>query len=118
MPREKARSQRLAYYLADVTRSGDLSLMSALLAWKAWNDLKAASGNLLPVPDASPGPDDQVLYTWNNGEHYLELEVFPEGSAEFFYRNRESGQLWEYEYTVGAVLPQDVNDKLALFFQV
>jgi hypothetical protein len=115
--REKARAQRLSYYLGELSRSGLIDQYMAVLAWKAWNQLRTVTPCLL-VPDASPGPDGQVLYTWDHEQDYLELEIFPSGAAEFFYRNRASGQLWGYDYKVGELnFPQEVKDRLALFTQ-
>jgi hypothetical protein len=112
--RENARAQRLAYYLGKLARQGDLSDDTALLAWRAWNKLSEAFGTL-PVPDAAPGPNGELLYTWNTGEHHLELEIFADGSAELFYANRVSGDLWGSEYTIGGPFSDDVREKLRAF---
>ena len=55
------------------------------------------------------------MLTWRHSEHYFELEIFPQGTAEFFYKNRLTGELWESDYTVGDPIPQAVQDKLSLF---
>jgi hypothetical protein len=111
----EAPTRRLEHYLRYLSRSGELSTDTALFAWRAWNQLRKATSYSLPVPDASPGPNGQLLYTWDRGEHHFELEIFPDGAGEFFYRNRASGRLWDTEYVVGQPVPQGVVDKLALF---
>ncbi len=111
----EAPTRRLQTYLRNLVHSGELSSETASLAWRTWNQLRKATSYALPVPDACPGPDNQLLYTWDNTEHHFEVEIFPEGTGEFFYRNRVSGQLWEAEYTVGQPVPQEIIDKLELF---
>ena len=112
---EQVRAQRLADYLQNVVQSGSLTQDMAELAWNVWNELHAVMDHVLRVPSACPGPDNQLMYTWRSGDHYLELEIFLAGPAEFFYKNRRTGELWEYDYTVGDPVPQAVKDKLHLF---
>jgi hypothetical protein len=71
-------------------------------------------GNLLSVPDACPGPDGQLLYTWDHGDHHLELELFPDAPAEFFYENDTTGDVWEATYIVGKSVPAGAMDKLRI----
>jgi hypothetical protein len=113
--KERARAQKLSQYLAQLSASQEISDAMALLAWRAWTHVRSATSSLLPVPDASPGPDGQLLYTWDRGEHHLELEVFENGAAEFFYRNRVSDELWEHIGTVDEAVPQTAKEKLSLF---
>jgi hypothetical protein len=58
-------------------------------AWRAWCQAWSASGFRLPVPDACPGPDGELIYVWDRGRYHLELELIPDGPDEFFYRDRE-----------------------------
>ena len=111
----KARDARLSHYLAHLSASNDISPYTTRLAWRAWINVRAATSPLLPVPDACPGPDGQLLYTWDRAEHHLELEVFPNGATEFFYRNRGSDELWEHVGTVDGPVPESATDKLSLF---
>lgn len=113
--REEAPTRRLQTYLRNLAHSGEVDSETASLAWRVWNQLRAVTAYSLPVPNASPLLDNRLLYTWDNAEHHFEVEIFPEGTGEFFYRNRASGQLWESEYMVGQVVPQEVIDKLGLF---
>jgi hypothetical protein len=45
----------------------------------------------------------------------LELEIIPGQPAEFFYRDRESGELWAEDYAIGDPLPATAISKLKLF---
>jgi hypothetical protein len=110
-----APKQRLRSYLRAVSESGEISEETARLAWKGWTQLWLALPYALPVPDACPGPDGQLLYTWDQDEHHFELEIFPNGSGEFFYRNRTTGKLWGVDYVIGEQVPQEAIDKLKLF---
>ena len=108
-------TQRLADYLRDVRESGDISNDTGELAWTAWRILWEGMAKRLPVPDAAAGPNGELLYAWNEGEHHLELEIFPNAPAEFFYRNRSTGKLWERPYRVGDPVSMEVREHLSLF---
>lgn len=112
---EWGRVQHLNNYLGNIRDAGDIDPTTAAMAWDAWKALSEVTQRSLPVPDAAPGPNGELLYTWDKAEHHLELEFARDGSAEFFYRNRESGQLWGAEYTTGALLSQEVEEKLRIF---
>ena len=110
---DQADAQSLADYLSRMVQLGDITHRTATLAWDAWNQFVQADP-ALPPPNACPGPDGQLLFTWDDQEHHVELEIFPEGPAEMFYRNRSSGALWEYDFTIGDPIAQSVKDKLRL----
>ncbi len=112
---ELTRFQMLNYYLVSVREAGDIDANTASIAWNAWKLLSGLMGKPLPVPDAAPGPDGQLLYAWNKEEHHLELEFFPNGPAEFFYLNRLSNETWEGEYIVDKPISQDVKARLKVF---
>ena len=113
--REFARTQQLQYYLQQVTEAGHLSPNTASLAWEGWKALSTAMSDRLPVPDACPGPDGQLLYTWDKKEYHFELEIFPDGLGEFFYMNRVTGETWEYDHRMGDEIPNEVKVKLRIF---
>lgn len=116
-PRERdfdERVQGLAYYLGTVAATGEITPTTATLALKAWNDLHRAISTL-PVPDAAPGSEGQMLYTWDSAEHHLVLEIFPDEAAEMFYYNRRSEQMWEHDYRVGDLLPPNIIEQLSVF---
>jgi hypothetical protein len=113
--RELARTQQLQYYLQQVVNAGHLSQKTASLAWEAWKMLNVATSGRLPVPDACPGPDGQLLYTWDKREHHFEVEIFPEGLGEFFYMNRVTDETWEHDYSIADEIPGEVKTKLRIF---
>lgn len=69
-------------------------------------------------PNVGVGPDGEVMLTWDSPEHHLELEIFPEGTGEFFYLNRKTDEAEEWEYTIGWAIPEEVIEKLKLFWQI
>lgn len=84
------------------------------LALTAWVDLYDAFGPSLPTPRAGVAEDGHVGYVWRKEEHYLEMENFPTGHCELFYRNRTTGELWGEEYESGTPITSTVLEKLKL----
>jgi hypothetical protein len=87
----------------------------AELAWAAWDQLSGYMEGGLAVPNASPGPDGQLLFSWEREPQYLELELFPDRPGEFCYRNDHTGALWEREWRVGEPIAAESAARLALF---
>jgi hypothetical protein len=85
------------------------------LAWQAWCSIVANTHELMPVPFAGIGPDGAILFTWDNNENHLELEIFADAPAEFFYRNRRTNEAWECEYVIGGEIPREAIKKISLF---
>ena len=106
--REPSSTQRLHYYLEAAILAGSLEATTASAAMKSWRALSVAAENKLPAPDAGVGPDGQLLYTWNKDKHHFELEIFPDGSGEFFYLNRLTNEMWGYDYKAGNMVPNEV----------
>jgi hypothetical protein len=104
-------------YLREVSIGSEplITRSTASIAVRAWLDVSDATGNALPVPAACTGPDGQMMYTWDKERHHLELEITADGAGEFFYRNRETSELWGEEYRPGTPLAHDVVTKLKLF---
>lgn len=46
------------------------------------------------IPAMCTGPDGQVMLSWDDEEHHLELELFTDKPAEIFYRNRKTNEIW------------------------
>jgi hypothetical protein len=88
---------------------------TASLATMAWHLIWKASDYTMPVPAACTGPDGKMFYSWDHGRHHLELEIIPGQDAEFFYRDRETGQLWGEDYRIGDPLPAEAVAKLRFF---
>jgi hypothetical protein len=88
---------------------------TAFLASKAWQLIWKASDYKMPVPAACTGPDGRMFYSWDRGRHHLELEIIPGQPAEFFYRDRETEQLWGEDYRIGDTLSSEAIAKLRFF---
>ena len=87
-------------------------------ASKVWNDLSLSfsrNNSCLEVPDACPGQSDDFMYTWSRAEHYLECEIFGNGIVEFFYRNRNSGEVWGEETTLEQSFSTSILKKVSIF---
>lgn len=88
------------------------------IAWQVWEKLRSyfLSNDLcLEVPDACPGQRNNFMYTWSKGEHYFECEIFGSKEVEFFYRNRNSNEVWGEDTTLGQEFSTTILDKARLF---
>ena len=112
----RERAAQLQAHLIRIAEERLVTMDAALQAWRIWETLSAATHNALLVPDAAPGPDGQLLYAWDDREHHLELELFPDGRAEFFCRNRETGSLWGADFHAGDALPVDALKHLERYY--
>ncbi len=112
---QSSRRQMLSHYLVSVREAGDISAHTASVAWKVWNLLSHSMDNSLPVPDAAPGPEGQLLYVWEKKEHYFEAEIFPNDIIEFFYWNRETNEAWEKDCNAGEPIFRDIEFWLKFF---
>ncbi len=104
-------------YLERVSTSDDplISRDTALLAARAWTLIWDASDGKMPIPAACTGPDGQMLYAWDHGRHHLELEIIPQQPAEFFYKDRETRELWSEDYTIGDPIPAEAVERFGFF---
>jgi hypothetical protein len=104
-------------YLDEVSAGDDplITSITATLAAQAWEQVRAATGDTMPVPSACTGPDGQMFYGWDRGRHHLELEIIPGKPADYFYRDRQTNECWGEEYTVGDPLPGPVLAILSYF---
>jgi hypothetical protein len=109
------RVQGLVDYLNGIADQELVTPRLARLAWQAWTALSNSMSNALLVPDACPGPNGELLYTWGRDGHHLELEIFADAPAEFFYENDSSGEVWESAFVIGEPVPPEVLDRLRLF---
>jgi hypothetical protein len=107
--------QELNHYLSSVQEAGNISTHTASVAWDEWNLLCHSVGSLLPIPDAAPGPEGQLLYAWNKEEHHFEAEIFPDDTIEFFYWNRKTNEAWEKDCKTGDPISQDIVSRLKIF---
>jgi len=103
-------------YLKKITGEGEISQELGRAAWTML--LKILAEEDVDVPDAIPGVDGKLFYTWKSGEHYLDLEMSPDGVTEFFYRNAQNGRLWNLAGRIDDPLPLEAVSKLRLFRRV
>lgn len=110
----RIRGEQLRKYLDAVGKSENI----ADYAWDVWQWVKCIfddAGLCLEVPDASLGEAETLMYTWSKGEHYLECEIFSDKQIEFFYRNRDSGELWGEDTTLEHHISPEAVERLSLF---
>lgn len=123
---QQQRYQNLRVYLdslkkeARVTGETEFSERVLNLSWSVWERLTSlfqARGLWLEVPDACPGSKNNFMYTWSKSEYYLECEIFGTGEIEFFYRNRNTGEVWGEDTTLDQGFSGDILDKASLFIE-
>jgi hypothetical protein len=104
-------------WLDEVSSGPDASISSrvAAVARAAWESVREASAGRMPVPAACTGPDGEMLYSWDRGRHHLEVEILPDGPAEWFHRE-EAVASWLEEWAPGSPLPAAVIEALHLFY--
>lgn len=102
----------LSNYLDRVSHKGLIASDMALTALETWEIIKQQTN--LPTPVACPGPEGDLLLTWDNDIHHLELEFIPDNTPTFFYLNRDTNEAWEEDYIVG----RDLSDLLRIKAQV
>ena len=52
--------------------------------------------------------DDGVMLTWDKREHHLDIEVYPNGAIEIFYKNRGTGEFWNLDQESRSIIPEFV----------
>ena len=91
-----------------------------------WTFLKMkvynTSNQILSIPDCVPlahgiEGDSCIRYGWDRNEHYLECEIFSNGSKEFFYRNRFTKENWGEDYLAKQDISETAIGKLSLFVE-
>lgn len=100
------------------TNQAEFTLKTISIAWQVWLDLRSQLQQrevCLEVPDACPGNQNNLMYTWSKSEHYLECEIFGNGAVEFFYRNRVTNDVWGEDATLGERFSSEILEKATLF---
>jgi hypothetical protein len=111
---DQDRNRKLIAYLNDCARRGAIPQGMAARAWWIWSQIAASMSFVVPVPNASPGGEQQILYSWDRDNHHLECEVFPDGRVEWFYRDRATGALWDLDATDSYPVPPEAQERLLL----
>jgi hypothetical protein len=102
-------------YLERMTREGEITSRLAQAAADVLAEMLDVVGPDLEIPDAIPGVDGKLFYTWKRDDQYLELEMLPDGTGEFFFRDGKTGDIWSEDFRLGHVLPASAIDRLRLF---
>lgn len=103
---------------AKSTNESEFSVSVIDKSLHVWQELSKGftqKGFWLEVPNACPGQNNDFMYTWSKDMHYLECEIFGNGAVEFFYRNRESGDIWGEDTTFERGFSAAIFEKVALF---
>ena len=116
------RHQRLLDYIqslrSEVNTSGETGFTLSVLekadqVWKNLRSVFSSKNKCLEVPDACLGYNDNFMYTWSKGEHYLECEIFGSGEVEFFYRT--NNDVWGEDIKIEQDFSTAIIEKVALF---
>lgn len=113
-----AEHNRLARYLHSVSVRGEADTRAAATALAVWCKLRAEHGLWLRTPNASTGPDKQVMLAWDSPHHHLEIELFPEGRWEVYYedlRRPDTYAPWSAEGHFPKPLPPKIKTLLGSF---
>ena len=102
-------------YLDRIVREGDISRPLADAAWDILMDMLDTMGPDLEIPDAIPGVDGKLFYTWKRDADYLELEMRPDATGELFFRDGKRGDIWSEDFRLGQPLSLNAITKLRLF---
>ena len=109
------RERQLNEYIWGLSEKKQISSTTANNARSMWKRIATSTDNAICVPDASAGPNGEFAFIWDRGEHHLELEVMPDSTVEFFYRNRSTGALWGQDSSVSNNFPLELFQKLEHF---
>jgi hypothetical protein len=90
-----------------------LSGPNAILARDLWSKVCASAVVHVPVPHAGPLPDGGFQFVWDNEPHHLEVDILPDGSMEWFYRNRKTDEFDGDDFSGG--FPEALQDRFTLF---
>jgi hypothetical protein len=104
---------QLHSYLNALVNEKIVSSPLASTAWRWWQNAEGQFVGQLPVPSAAPGPDGQILYTWDKGENHLEVEFCGAEPATLFHMNRITGAA--SERTLSDHLKAEEKDLFSLF---
>jgi hypothetical protein len=112
---ESSRSAELRTYFAMCTKRDFIDTAVADLGLNLWRKLSARLRGRVQVPDACPGVDGEILLTWDQGAHHLELEITSDLSATFFYMNTKSNECWECAANANDPLDKRIWKALSIF---
>lgn len=80
-------------YLAQMSDRGRLTTQLMTQVRSIWAELNERLGRRLPLPITTPTDEGTVQLAWNTKTQYVDIEVYPDGSIEWFYRNRTTDEV-------------------------
>jgi hypothetical protein len=111
----RTRLEEHRLYLERIVREGEISRQLSVAGWEVLLVMLDIVGPDLEIPDAITGVDGKLFYTWKRDAFYLELEMLPNGTGEFFCRNSESRDVWSEDFRLDQPLHLKAITKLRLF---
>ena len=58
-----------------------------------WMAARKALGDVVTLPLTQPTNDGAIQLAWERGPHYFQVDVYPDSTVEWFYRNRATNEL-------------------------
>jgi len=104
-------------YLREAEAGRLVATSVATAARRIWTALSGAFDHQLSVPDACPGPDGDLLYTWDRGHHHFELEIEPGAVPTAFSWNRKTGETWVGDAEESSADWEEVLSRLRAFLR-
>jgi hypothetical protein len=92
---------------------GRFSITHVQAVVRLWGELKAQLGADLSPPLTQPTGDGAIQLAWDDGEHYLEIEVLPDARFHWYFRDRLTNQTAGTEQPVDR-LPPELTQRLRL----
>ncbi len=81
----------------------NLSWIHSDVVRQLWSKLIALVPNLR-IPQTGLIPDEtSFCFAWDNKDNYLDIEVFPDATFEWFYRNRNNNTLAGSEEAINII---------------
>lgn len=93
----RAKNAEHIAYLARMAAEGVVPLDLARRAKAIWIVASITAGDELPVPAAAAFTGGPIEYHWDEGPHQLSVEIPATGPCHWFYRNKNTGEVWGEE---------------------
>lgn len=109
---------QLKEYLDKLGRLGVITPLSSKKYYEAWHNVNQAlstKGIILPIPNACPSPDGEMLFTWDSDQHHFEYELNLDDTVEYYYKNRYTRLDWYAEGIINQLIPDEAIEKLSYF---
>ena len=114
--RERGLQARWNAYLATLAQPrGPLTAEHAESVKRFWRHLRSLRSWNLPVPQAGPTEAPGFLLVWDRGRHHLEIEIYDDGTFDWFYRDRRDESYFGDDGLAPDARPSDLMDRIHLF---